>query len=255
MSNVNKDYWNAQLYDENHSFVSNYGSNILELLKVKEGEMILDLGCGTGDIANKLYEKGAKVFAVDLSKNMIAAAKSKYPNITFGVMNATDLEYENMFEAVFSNATLHWVKPPIKALQCIYKSLKDGGRFVAEFGGKGNVSIITNEIINQIRLSGNEFNEQNNPWYYPSVAEYTTLMEEVGFRVTFAQHIDRPTPLNGEGGLKNWINMFGQQLLDGIDDRLKEQIIVNVENALKPNLFKEGYWEADYKRIRVIGVK
>lgn len=252
---VKKDQWNAALYDQSHSFVSNFGNNIVELLNAKVGEEILDLGCGTGDIANKLFDKGVRVLGIDQSDNMIAAAKAKYPHIPFEVEDATEMDYYHRFDAVFSNATLHWVKPPKMALECIYKSLKSGGRMVAEFGGKGNVAIITNEIIKQIQQCGLEFKKDNYPWFYPSIAEYTSLMEDVGFRVIFAQHIDRPTPLEGEGGLKNWINMFGNQLLNRIDQEIKEQVIMNVENSLKSILWKDGYWEADYKRIRVIGIK
>ena len=118
------------------------------------------------------------------------------------VQDATDLDYHNEFDAVFSNATLHWVKPPIQALHCIFKSLKQGGRFVAEFGGKGNVQTITDEIIKQIKEAGFEFKKEQFPWFYPSIAEYSSLMEETGFRVTFAQHFDRPTPFGGRYWIK-----------------------------------------------------
>ncbi|TSI04175.1 methyltransferase domain-containing protein [Lysinibacillus sp. BW-2-10] len=255
MFNKVKDQWNAALYDQSHSFVSKFGSNIVELLNASVGEEILDLGCGTGDIANQLYNKGVHILGIDKSENMVSAAKEKYPHIPFKVEDATEIDYDRQFDAVFSNATLHWVKNPSKALASIYKGLKSGGRFVAEFGGKGNVAIITNEIVQQMQQTGFEFEEERFPWFYPSIAEYTTLMEKAGFRVIFAQHIDRPTPLEGEDGLKNWITMFGMDLLKGIDEEMKNQIITNVENALKPILYKNSGWEADYKRIRVIGIK
>lgn len=250
-----KDYWNANLYDHSHSFVSKYGNSLVELLKPEVGESILDLGCGTGDLANKLFELGVKVIGVDLSENMISQAKEKFPNIEFKVQNATTMEYKDEFDAVFSNATLHWVREPKKALECIYSSLKTNGRFVAEFGGKGNVQIIANEIIKEIENEGLEFEIENYPWYYPSIGEYTSLMESVGFRVTFAQHYDRPTPLEGDNGLRNWINMFGNQLLKEIHSTQKENIILRVESSLKPSLFDGEKWIADYKRIRVIGIK
>ena len=158
-------------------------------------------------------------------------------------------------DAVFSNATLHWVKQPKQALLSIFKSLKQGGRFVAEFGGKGNVQQITDEIIKQRKEIDCEFNIEQFPWYYPSIGEYSSLMEETGFRVTFAEHFDRPTPLDGEDGLKNWIEMFGSGLLEDMTDDKKDIIISRVEEKLKPILCKDGHWVADYKRIRVIGVK
>lgn len=250
-----KDQWNANLYDQSHSFVSKYGNSLLELLAPKQGERILDLGCGTGDLAQKLADSGVDVIGVDKSENMVAKALNKYPSIPFVVQDATALTYTNEFDAVFSNATLHWVKPPIQALHCIYQSLKQGGRFVAEFGGKGNVQTITDEIIKQIKEAGFQFKEEQFPWFYPSIAEYSALMEEAGFRVTFAQHFDRPTQLDGEEGLKNWIAMFGHLLFDGIPEQTKNDIIANVEANVKDSLYRDGNWIADYKRIRVIGVK
>jgi ubiquinone/menaquinone biosynthesis C-methylase UbiE len=250
-----KDNWNANLYDQNHSFVSRYGNNLIELLALKEGEKILDLGCGTGDLAKKLCDIGGNVIGADKSENMISQALIKYPEIKFVVSDAIDLGYSTEFDAVFSNATLHWIKQPKLALASIYRSLKSSGRFVAEFGGKGNVQLITNEIINQINLSGFAFSTEQFPWYYPSISEYTSLMEEAGFRVTFAEHFDRPTPLDGENGLRNWIKMFGMNFFEGIDEQKTESIITKVENNLKGILYIEGKWIADYKRIRVIGVK
>ena len=250
-----KDYWNANLYDQNHSFVSKYGNNLIELLAPQQGEKILDLGCGTGDLAKKLDDHGVNVVGVDNSQNMIMEAQKKYPLISFLVRDVTELGYNDEFNAVFSNATLHWVKQSKQALEWIYKSLKQGGRFVAEFGGKGNVQTITDEIIHQMKDSGMDDKTEQFPWYYPSIGEYSTLMEEVGFRVVLAQHFDRPTTLVGENGLKNWIKMFGIHLLKSLNEDQKDVIITKAENHLKPLLYKEGSWIADYKRIRVIGIK
>ncbi|MGY4691762.1 class I SAM-dependent methyltransferase [Salibacterium sp. K-3] len=247
--------WNAELYDGKHSFVSTYGNDLVDLLNPKKGQHILDLGCGTGDLAKQLNDFGADVEGVDKSENMIEQAKTKYPNIKFAVEDATALEYKDEFDAVFSNAALHWVKPPKKALYCIYNSLKENGRFVAEFGGKGNVHRITTEIRNQLKALGLPYYEDRFPWFFPSVGEYTTLMEEVGFRVTFANHFDRPTPLEGETGLRHWMEMFGKTMFEEFDNESVHKVITNVENNLKESMFKENKWIADYKRIRVIGKK
>ncbi|MBS4195959.1 class I SAM-dependent methyltransferase [Lederbergia citri] len=249
------DFWNANLYDNKHAFVSTFGNNLIELLDPKKGEKILDLGCGTGDLAKNLYDCGVDVIAVDKSENMVRQAQNKYPNIHFAVQDATDLNYRNEYDAVFSNATLHWVKPPKQALQCSYQSLIQGGRFIAEFGGKGNVQLITDEIINQFKLLGFENNIKKFPWYFPSIGEYSALMEETGFRVTFAQHFNRPTPLDGDQGLRNWIEMFANDMFEGIPRDKKDLIITIVENNLRDILYHNGTWIADYKRIRVMGIK
>jgi len=249
------DSWNAKLYDNKHSFVSKYGNSLVELLAPKQGEKVLDLGCGTGDLANTFYEYGVEIIGVDKSENMVEQAIRKYPHIKFLVQDATELDYHDEFDAFFSNATLHWVQPPIQALHGIYQSLKKSGRFVADFGGKGNVQTITDEIVHQIKEAGFDFKKEQFPWFYPSIAEYSTLMEEVGFRVTFAQHYDRPTQLDGNNGLKNWITMFGNHLFNGIPEKAKNEIVIKVESNLKETLSKDGNWIADYKRIRVIGEK
>jgi ubiquinone/menaquinone biosynthesis C-methylase UbiE len=250
-----KDQWNADLYDTKHSFVSKYGNSLIELLAPKQSERILDLGCGTGDLAQNLYEHGVEPVGVDKSENMVEQATRKYPHIPFSVQDATNLHFDSEFDAVFSNATLHWVKPPAQALQSVYQSLKEGGRFVAEFGGKGNVQTISDEIIKQIQEAGYEFHPEQFPWFYPSIGEYSTLMEQAGFRVTFAQHFERPTPLEGEYGLKNWIAMFGSHFFEGIPEQSKNEMITNVEKNLRGILYNDGQWTADYKRIRVVGIK
>ncbi|PWA11154.1 SAM-dependent methyltransferase [Pueribacillus theae] len=255
MDSHSNDNWNADLYDEKHAFVSNFGNDLVKLLNPRKGEKILDIGCGTGDLAKRLSDCGSDVIGIDQSENMVSQAKEKYPNLTFIVQDVADMSYDYEFDAVFSNATLHWVKQSKQALRCIFKSLKQGGRFIAEFGGKGNVQIIADEVIKQIKKSGFKWNEEQFPWYFPSIGEYTSLMEETGFRVTFAQHFDRPTLLDGDEGLRNWIEMFCSGMFEGIDHKSKDNIVLNVEGEVKSRLYKDGQWMADYKRIRVIGVK
>lgn len=186
---------------------------------------------------------------------MINQAKAKYPGLSFEVKDVLNLGYRNEFDAVFSNAVLHWIKPPKQALINIYQALKENGRFVAEFGGKGNVKIITDAIRNELNKLGMEELADQFPWYFPSIGEYSSLMEEVGFRVVFAQHFDRPTPLHGENGVKNWIEMFAGSLFNSLTNETKNLIFTNVENNLKNVIYKNGIWFADYKRIRVIGIK
>ena len=249
------DTWNANLYDSKHSFVSMYGESLIELLAPQQGEKILDLGCGTGDLAKQLSDYGSEITGVDQSEKMIEQARSKYPTIKFIVQDATKLAFHHEFDAVFSNAALHWIKQPKQVLSCIYNSLKIGGRFVAEFGGKGNVQSISDELIQQIEAEGFTFNMEHFPWFFPSIAEYSSLMEQAGFRVTFALHFDRPTQLEGESAIKNWIDMFGSSMFTGVPESKKADIITKVENNLKEVLYRDGKWIGDYKRIRVIGYK
>lgn len=249
------DHWNVKLYDNQHFFVSQYGTELIDLLAPQNGERILDLGCGTGDLANQLYMLGVDVIGIDSSGNMIEQARKKYPHLEFQQANALDLPFEDEFDAVFSNAVLHWIKPPEQALEGICKALKKGGRFVAEFGGKGNVQMIVNAAIEIFRKVGIKNPDARIPWYYPSIGEYTFLMEQYGFRVSAAFHFDRPTPLLGKEGLRNWLKMFGNPIFQDLDDETKEEIILDIEALLKEKMFKNGQWMADYKRIRVVGLK
>ena len=250
-----KDYWNPDLYDKKHSFVSEYGNNLIELLKPQNDENILDLGCGTGDLAHQIYQQCPNVVGIDKSNQMVNQANEKYPYISFSTQDITNFSYSESFDAIFSNATMHWIKQPEKALENIYKSLKPGGRFVAEFGGKHNVQTITDEVIHQIQEENINYDSKHFPWYFPSIGEYTTLMERMGFTVTFAEYFDRPTPLIGEEGLNNWIQMFSNEIFEGLNENTKQNIIKNTENNLKSVLHDGETWIADYKRIRVVGVK
>ncbi|WP_026675280.1 class I SAM-dependent methyltransferase [Alkalihalobacterium bogoriense] len=247
--------WDARLYDGSHSFVSKFGHDLVDILAPSTGELILDIGCGTGDLANQIYESGATVIGIDKSENMINEAANKYPHINFFVNDIIELEARNEFDAVFSNAMLHWVKQPKQALQCIFNSLKPNGRFIAELGGKGNIDFITTEMINQLKLAGIEYSAEQLPWFFPSIGEYSTLLEETGFTVHFIQHFDRPTPLIGENGLSNWIDMFGGDIFAGITEHIKVQIISSVEKNLRNVLYRNGQWIADYKRLRVVASK
>jgi trans-aconitate methyltransferase len=252
-----KDNWNASLYDRKHSFVSYFGSELIDLLAPQKGERILDLGCGTGDLAKKLFDMGGSVIGIDKSENMIHNAQRKYPELSFIVQDVTNLAFTNELDAVFSNAALHWVKEPKLALQQIHKGLKENGRFVAEFGGKGNVQSFSDEIIHQIKEFGFEFHVENFPWYFPSIGEYTSLMEAVGFTVTFAHYFERPTILEGSNGFRNWIEMFGDSFFRDIPEDAQQKIIESAEQNLRKSLFNQenNSWLADYKRIRVMGLK
>ncbi len=251
-----KSFWNANLYDDKHSFVSRYGENIVELLNPQPGEKILDIGCGTGYLTNLISERGAAVTGIDSSKEMIAKAKSEFPDIDFRVLSATDFHFNHLFDAVFSNATLHWVLEKQKVINCICENLKPGGRLVIEMGGKGNVENIINAVKRTLTQYGYTNAAEKTIWYFPSLSEYTSLLEDAGFRVTYAAHYDRETKLqDNANGIKDWLEMFGSSFFKEIDVNTINDVLNKVQDILKPVLFKNGNWYADYKRLRVIAIK
>lgn len=250
-----QDQWNATLYDRNHQFVSQYGKGLVELLALQKDEHILDVGCGTGDLAATLTTAGANVIGIDLSDNMIETAKAKYPHVHFEQQDVTQLSYFDQFDAIFSNATLHWITTPEAAISSMYNALKKGGRLVVEFGGIHNVAHITTALIDEMKRAKIAYTEDQFPWYFPSIAQYSYLLEQAGFHVTFAEHFDRPTALDGEDGLRNWMDMFSHRFFDHVSTAQKEAIYVATIERLRPILMKQGVWYADYKRIRFVAYK
>jgi SAM-dependent methyltransferase len=244
--------WDAGLYDDRHSFVWKLAIGVLELLNAQPGERILDLGCGTGHLTAKIAETGAHAVGVDRSPEMIRQAKEKYPSLKFEVMDAREIALDGNFDAVFSNATLHWIKEPERVIAGIEKALRPGGRFVAEFGGRGNTGQLLKAIGDawqKLGIAG----PVPQPWYYPTLAEYASALEQQGFEVTHATLFDRPTPLDdGTRGLRNWLNMFGGAFVAGLPAATRENLLAEIERELRPKLFQDDHWVMDYRRLRVV---
>jgi trans-aconitate methyltransferase len=248
--------WNPDLYNNKHAFVYQYGQGILEWLEPQPQERILDLGCGSGQLTSQIKEIAAWVVGMDSSPEMIADAKSKYSYIEFEVGNASDFDYNQPFDAIFSNAALHWVTDYQGAVRCMYRNLKPGGRLVAEFGGKGNVQHIVGALRKVLAKYGYRDQAEKQPWYYPSIGEYATVLEKAGFRVTRAEHFDRPTELaDPETGIIDWLSMFAKQFFEGVSEEDAQIIKTEVQELIKPVCFSGGKWYADYKRIRVMAIK
>jgi trans-aconitate methyltransferase len=245
--------WDAALYDAKHSFVWERGTDVLALLAPQPEERILDLGCGTGHLTARIAAAGAHVVGLDSSEEMIAEARRNFPELEFVVGDAQDFQFDKPFDAVFSNAALHWVRQPERAAYCICEALTPGGRFVAEMGGEGNIERVL-EGVRRARVAiGSPVEEGFNPWYFPTIGEYASLLETQGFDVTLALLFDRPTPLEeGEAGLRNWIRMFGASFCADLELKKQEEFFFVVEQQLRKELFREGQWRLDYRRLRVM---
>lgn len=241
------------MYDSKHSFVWKYGLELIELLAPQRGERILDVGCGTGHLTSQLALTGASVTGLDHSLAMIEQARVNYPDLEFVEGEAADFAFPEPFDGVFSNAALHWVKRAEDVVVCVARALNPGGRFVAEFGGKGNIRAIHVALLQSLGDLGLANDPGWNPWYYPSIGEYASLLERHGLAVRHAVLFDRPTPLEeGERGLRLWLEMFVGDLLDTLPPEAREQVIQSVERRLRPSRFRDGSWIADYARIRVL---
>jgi SAM-dependent methyltransferase len=247
--------WDSALYDDKHSFVWKLAAGLLDLLKAQPGERILDVGCGTGHLTAQVASVGAICTGIDLSPDMIRQAREKYPRLQFQVMDAREITFAESFDAVFSNATLHWITEPERVLAGIARSLRPGGRFVAELGGKGNMAeflAAASRAWTHLGLAG----AMPHPWFYPSLAEYALLLERHGFEVIHAALFDRPTPLDdGERGLRNWIEMFGDAFLQTLSGSQREQFVTDVERESRPTLFRDSQWVMDYRRLRIAATR
>jgi trans-aconitate methyltransferase len=247
--------WNATLYDDKHSFVYKMASGLTDLLEVKPGQRILDIGCGTGTLTEKIAALGATVVGTDRSSDMVRQAREKFPSLHFEVMDARELTFAEPFDAVFSNATLHWIKEADRVAAGVANALKPGGRFVAEFGGKGNIDQVV-AAAQQAWSSLGFPGQMPNPWYYPGIAEYSAVLEQAGLEVTFANLFDRPTPLeDGDRGLRNWLEMFASSLLQPIPSDKREALVTAIEHNARPKLWHDDHWVLDYRRLRIVARK
>lgn len=244
-------HWDANLYNKQHHFVSDYGADVLQWLAPKADEYILDVGCGTGQLAAKIAESRAIVLGTDASIEMVENAKKTYPSLAFEVVDGAKLPYIEKFDAIFSNATFHWIENQTALVEGLFKSLKPGGRLIAEFGGKGNVKSITDAIAAAAENLGLTDKIVNNFWFFPSVAAYTSLLELKGFEVEQAWLFDRPTKLSGENGMYDWINQFAQHAFKNLNAIEAESIKNLAITILKPHYYINGEWIADYKRLRI----
>ncbi|MFX3633369.1 MAG: trans-aconitate 2-methyltransferase [Candidatus Pristimantibacillus sp.] len=248
--------WKPESYDNHLGYVSRLGQGILEWLNPQPNEFILDLGCGTGDLAFEIAQAGAKVIGLDYSESMITAAREKYPDIEFQLGNGEIFTTSQRMDAVFSNAALHWMKNPTKVIQSVWNSLNNGGRFVAEFGGKGNVDSIVKAIYEVMPRYGIDASERN-PWYFPTIGEYSHLLEKQGFHVTLAEHFARPTELpDGEQGIMHWLFQFADSFISPLSDSDRNAALQEITQIVKHKL-QDGdtIIKADYSRIRMIALK
>jgi trans-aconitate 2-methyltransferase len=234
--------WDAARYQSRHSYVFRHGEALVDLLAACAGESIVDLGCGAGQLTARIAETGARVVGLDRSPEMIAQARTNFPQIDFRVADATEFVVDEPVDAVFSNAALHWVRDARAAADSVARALKPGGRFVLEMGGRGNMQAVLAMVA---EVAG----PVETPWYFPTVGEYALVLESAGFEVRMAELFDRPTEVAGENGLEDWLVMFGGAM--GLSAEQRGEIA----GRLRGRMYRDGNWILDYRRLRVAAIR
>lgn len=242
--------WNAKLYDTAAHFVTEYGAALIDLLDPKPGERILDVGCGTGHLTNEIRQRGAKVVGIDSSPNMIQQARADYPDLEFVQADASAFTFKEPFDAIFSNAALHWVTNAEEAVTCMSHALRPGGRFVIEMGGKGNIQRLIDSLFEA--LTHFDCHDASHRWFFPSIGEYGSMLERHNLEPTSAWLFDRPTKLEGDNAIVDWFTIFGEAIHAKVDEKCFAEAVQIAQRNLEKDLRKDGVWYADYRRLRVI---
>lgn len=244
--------WNAGGYSRDFQFVHQYGEGVLDLLELQEGQTVLDLGCGNGALTWQLSQRGYRATGMDASPEMLEEARRRYPSLPFILGDAAHFQAAVPYDAIFSNAVFHWIDDQDGLLASVAASLKPGGQLVCEFGGKGCCEAIHQALEQAFERRGLPYRRT---FYFPTVGEYAPKLEAYGLEVAFAALFDRPTKLTGERGVRDWILMFNQTPFAGLSDALREDLIEEAEEALRPALLRADGWYADYVRIRFRAIK
>jgi SAM-dependent methyltransferase len=242
--------WNPETYKREAAFVPELGGGALEWLAPAPGERILDLGCGDGQLTERIAAAGAQVTGIDASPQMVAGARGRGIDATEGAAESLPFA-DASFDAVFSNAVLHWVRGQDEMMAEVHRVLRPGGRFVAEMGGHGNIAALRVAFAAVLAQLGHaSLGDRGN--YYPTPDAYTARLERHGFTVARMLHFPRPTPL-GAGGMAGWLNTFCRGALDALPADLRETAVEQTVALLAPALCDEqGRWTADYVRLRFI---
>jgi trans-aconitate methyltransferase len=239
-------HWNPDTYARNARFVSDLGAGVLGLLAPRPGEQVLDLGCGDGALTEKLVAAGCRVIAIDSSAEQIGAARARGLDARRG--SAETLPFNEEFDAVFSNAVLHWVRDTPAVIASVHRALKPGGRFVAELGGAGCVQTVRMALIDAATRRGLD-GAALDPWFFPTEADYRARLEAQGFEVRAITWFPRPTPLPGD--IVDWLETFAHPFLSAVPDGERGAFLREVRAAVQPALFDAGRgWSADYTRLR-----
>lgn len=243
---MNTQIWTSEGYAKNARFVTDLGMPVFELLAPRAGERILDLGCGDGVLTKKIADLGCKVVGIDSSGDFVASARKLGLEVV--QQSASDMEFASEFDAVFSNAALHWMRDADHVIGRVAEALRPRGRFVAEMGGYNCVKTLQSALIEELDDRGYD-GQAANPWYFPTVEDYGTRLVAAGFAVDYIALIPRPTPLPGD--VMGWLTTFSCCFTAVLPHEERANYLERVRERVRPRLCDDnGRWTADYVRLR-----
>lgn len=243
--------WDPDQYARHARFVSDLGAPVVDLLEPRAGDRVLDLGCGDGALTQRLVAAGCVVVAIDSSPEQVWAAVER--GLDARVVDAAALDFDGEFDAVFSNAVLHWIKDADAVLSGVHRALRPGGRFVAEMGGTGCVASIRGAFQTALSRRGIDAATLD-PWYFPTADDYRSRLDAHGFDVDLLTVFPRPTPLPSD--VTNWLDIFAQPFLAGVPPGERAGLRDEVRTLLEPGLrHGDGTWVVDYVRLRTAAMK
>ncbi len=239
--------WSPEGYQRHVGFVAELGSDIFTWLVPQAGEDILDIGCGDGVLTRRIADAGARVVGIDTSAAMVAGARARGLDARKG--SGERLQFDAQFDAVFSNAALHWMHHAEAVGSGVFRALRPGGRFVAEFGGHTNCAAIATALQAAHERFGGAA-ALSFPWYFPTEAEYAAVLSGAGLHMVRSGLVPRPTPL--PTGMENWLETFLHPFFDQFSGEQRADVMAYVVALLEPALRDEaGNWTADYVRLKV----
>lgn len=242
--------WDAAEYEDGFAFVHRYGADVLDLIDAAPGARAVDLGCGNGALTAQIAQRGFDVQGIDASAEMIAAARTAHPDLSFLQADACTFALDRPADVIFSNAVFHWIDDGLQdaLLANVAANLAPGGELVCEFGGFGCAGRVHAALG---RAFGRRGLEYRSGFYFPTIGEYTPRLEAAGLRPDYAVLFDRPTRQEGPDGLGRWIRMFVQHPFEGMDAAMVDEVIGEAVEELRPTLLRPDGWYVDYVRIRL----
>lgn len=237
--------WDPERYARDARFVAEWGGPVLDMLAPRPGERILDLGCGDGVLTEEIADRGAIVIGVDASAEQVAAARQR--GLDARVIDGAKLDFQTEFNAVFSNAALHWMRPPEAVIAGVWRALRPGGRFIAEMGAEGNVGSVREALWAALERRGIDA-AAIDPWYFPTLEDYRGRLEAQGFHIGSIERMVRPTPV--AAGMDAWLETFAVAFTSALPAAERPALIAEVVGAVRERLQQGDGWVVDYVRLR-----